>query len=65
MTAAYFETQADIARFTAKLQASQDSYNTVNENVKKQIKSAKVAHDSLLDSLLITIITCQVSIFVT
>lgn len=56
-------TVAEIARFEGKREAAECAYNEDNKRVKEDIIKAKVAHDQMMDMLLITTIVCQADMF--
>jgi hypothetical protein len=56
-------TIAEIARFEAKLEVAQDKYKEDNYKVKSDIIKAKLAHDQIMDLLLLSTIVCQAEIF--
>lgn len=56
-------TIGEIARFEAKLQIAEAGYKEDNYKVKDDIIKAKLAHDQLLDLLLVTTVVCQAEMF--
>lgn len=56
-------TIAEIARFEGKLEVAQDKYKTDNYKVKDDIIKSKLAHDQILDLLLVSTIVCQAEMF--
>lgn len=54
---------SEISRFEAKLQTAEICYKEDNYKGKDEIIKAKLAHDQLLDYLLITTIVCQAELF--
>jgi hypothetical protein len=62
-TQPYTDLLAEITRFQGKLQVSQDLFNESNSKTKKDIIDAKLAHDKLLEGLLLTTIVVQAELF--
>jgi len=56
-------TIAEIARFEGKLEVAQDNYKEDNYKVKDDIIKAKLAHDQIMDLLLVSTVVCQAEIF--
>jgi hypothetical protein len=54
------EIVAEVNKFQAKLQKSEEEYNATNSQTKGDIIGAKLAHDHLLDFVFICTIVCQV-----
>lgn len=55
------DTIAEIQKFEAKVQRDLDAYTAQNNKTKQAIIAAKLRHDELMDTLLITVATTQVS----
>ena len=53
----------DIKKFEAKCKNSEYKYYDANDKAKNEIMLAKLAHDKLMDVLLITIVVCQEELF--
>ena len=50
---------AEIARFELKKEQADSAYNEANEKTKEDIIKAKKAHDFLLETMVVCVITCQ------
>lgn len=57
------ELQAEITKYENKVSHAEEAYTTSNTQTKKEIMLSKKAHDSLIDMLLITVVTCQAEMF--
>ena len=53
----------EIKKFEAKCKTSEYKYHDSNEKAKNEIMLAKLAHDKLMDVLLITVVVCQEELF--
>lgn len=54
------ELNNEICKYIAKVQSAEQAYGEFNEKTKGDIIVNRVAHDELLDNLLVATIVCQV-----
>jgi hypothetical protein len=59
-TPAMVELIADMDKISAKLSNAEQLYNEQNGKTKRDILAAKELQDELLDTLLLTMVVCQV-----
>ncbi len=62
-TQAAIDNAAEIAKFSAKVQAGLEGYTFHNDKAKTDIIASKRAHDNLMDMLLVTTVVCQAELF--
>jgi hypothetical protein len=52
---------AEVAKYEGKVQKGKEAYETANLKCKREIESSHRAHDTLVDTQLLTVLVCQVS----
>jgi hypothetical protein len=52
---------AEVTKYEGKVQRAKETYEISNDKTKREIESSRRAHDTLIDTQLLTVLVCQVS----
>ena len=56
------EVNREISHFQAKVQAGGKEYDELNEKIKRDMIATKITHDEVIETMLVTFVTAQVSV---